>query len=108
MPALPVRASCACTILPSGNCLLTRAFALPVLVKWGKEQYEVELNVADGMDTFRAQLFALTMVAPDRQKLMLKGKQIKVVVSNKKKKKRRRKKNQRARERECRVLQRIQ
>ena len=45
-----------------------------VHVKWGKEQYkDIELNTTDSPQVFKAQLFALTNVQPDRQKIMLKG-----------------------------------
>ena len=46
----------------------------PVKVKWGKELFkDVELNTDEEPVVFRAQLFALTGVQPDRQKIMLKG-----------------------------------
>ncbi|XP_037068997.1 ubiquitin carboxyl-terminal hydrolase 14-like [Pollicipes pollicipes] len=45
-----------------------------VKVKWGKELFkDVELNTDEEPMLFRAQLFALTGVQPDRQKIMLKG-----------------------------------
>lgn len=45
-----------------------------VSIKWGKEKFEnVELNTDDPPDVFKAQLFALSGVAPERQKVMLKG-----------------------------------
>ncbi|KAF0312417.1 Ubiquitin carboxyl-terminal hydrolase 14 [Amphibalanus amphitrite] len=45
-----------------------------VKVKWGKELFkDVELNTDEEPVVFRAQLFALTGVQPDRQKIMLKG-----------------------------------
>ncbi|GAA6071738.1 ubiquitin carboxyl-terminal hydrolase 14, partial [Tachysurus ichikawai] len=43
-------------------------------VKWGKEKFEaVELNTEEPPMVFKAQLFALTGVQPDRQKVMIKG-----------------------------------
>lgn len=43
-------------------------------VKWGKELYkDVEVNTDDDPLLFKAQLFALTGVQPERQKVMLKG-----------------------------------
>uniref|UniRef100_A0A8C4X6A5 Ubiquitin carboxyl-terminal hydrolase n=1 Tax=Erpetoichthys calabaricus TaxID=27687 RepID=A0A8C4X6A5_ERPCA len=43
-------------------------------VKWGKEKFDgVELNTDEPPMVFKAQLFALTGVQPDRQKVMLKG-----------------------------------
>jgi hypothetical protein len=44
-------------------------------VKWGKENYEVES--VESLEEFQALLFSLTMVPPDRQKIMCKGKMIK-------------------------------
>jgi hypothetical protein len=49
-----------------------------VKVVWGKEKLSVELDETEDPDTFRAQLFALTQVDPDRMKLMFKGKVITV------------------------------
>ena len=43
-----------------------------VYVKWGKEKLEVEVDTAQDPLTFKGQLFALTGVAPDRQKVMIK------------------------------------
>jgi len=46
-----------------------------VKVKWGKENYpNVELNTDELPILFKAQLFALTGVQPERQKVMIKGK----------------------------------
>ncbi|PAV73239.1 hypothetical protein WR25_14322 [Diploscapter pachys] len=44
-----------------------------VYVKWGKEKLEVDVDTAQDPLTFKGQLFALTGVAPDRQKVMIKG-----------------------------------
>ncbi|GFR42512.1 hypothetical protein Agub_g3404 [Astrephomene gubernaculifera] len=45
-----------------------------VNVKWGKETYsDVELDMSQPPLVFKSQLFALTGVPPDRQKVMLKG-----------------------------------
>ncbi|XP_013781694.1 ubiquitin carboxyl-terminal hydrolase 14-like [Limulus polyphemus] len=45
-----------------------------VKVKWGKEVFpDVEVNTDEVPMVFKAQLFALTGVQPDRQKVMLKG-----------------------------------
>ncbi|XP_071807756.1 ubiquitin carboxyl-terminal hydrolase 14-like [Asterias amurensis] len=45
-----------------------------VNIKWGKEKYtSIECNVSESPDVFKAQIFALTGVQPDRQKVMLKG-----------------------------------
>lgn len=54
-------------------------FPLPVNVKWGKEKFDaVELNTEEPPMVFKAQLFALTGVQPDRQKVMVKGGTLKV------------------------------
>ncbi|MCJ8731146.1 hypothetical protein PDJAM_G00195940 [Pangasius djambal] len=48
--------------------------AVRLNVKWGKEKFEaVELNTEEPPVVFKAQLFALTGVQPDRQKVMVKG-----------------------------------
>ncbi|XP_048582845.1 ubiquitin carboxyl-terminal hydrolase 14 [Nematostella vectensis] len=45
-----------------------------VNVKWGKEKFGgVELNTDEPPQVFKAQLFALSSVPPERQKVMLKG-----------------------------------
>lgn len=52
---------------------------LSVNVKWGKEKFDaVELNTEEPPMVFKAQLFALTGVQPDRQKVMVKGGTLKV------------------------------
>ncbi|KAG8442168.1 hypothetical protein GDO86_011098 [Hymenochirus boettgeri] len=54
------------------NCPRMPLFS--VNVKWGKEKFEnVELNTDEPPMVFKAQLFALTGVQPDRQKVMVKG-----------------------------------
>ncbi|XP_022907303.1 ubiquitin carboxyl-terminal hydrolase 14 [Onthophagus taurus] len=48
--------------------------AFKVKVKWGKETYpDIEVNTEEPPMLFKAQLFALTGVQPERQKVMLKG-----------------------------------
>ncbi|KAL3288367.1 hypothetical protein HHI36_002815 [Cryptolaemus montrouzieri] len=45
-----------------------------VKIKWGKETYpDIEVNTDESPILFKAQLFALTGVQPERQKVMLKG-----------------------------------
>lgn len=47
---------------------------IAVKVKWGKEVYpDIEANTDELPILFKAQLFALTGVQPERQKVMLKG-----------------------------------
>jgi len=49
-----------------------------VVVKWGKQQFDVDIDTNDSVETFRAQLFALTNVPIERQKIMgVKGGQLK-------------------------------
>ncbi|XP_066262225.1 ubiquitin carboxyl-terminal hydrolase 14 [Euwallacea similis] len=44
-----------------------------VKVKWGKEAYQVEVNTDEPPELFKGQIFTLTGVLPERQKLMIKG-----------------------------------
>lgn len=45
-----------------------------VKVKWGREVYpEIDVNTDEEPILFKAQLFALTGVQPERQKIMCKG-----------------------------------
>lgn len=44
-----------------------------VNVKWGKEKYSVDLDLDESPLVFKSQLFTLTGVPPDRQKVMIKG-----------------------------------
>ena len=57
-----------------------RSNSRTVSVKWmGKQTFEdVDLDPSESPATFKAQLFAVSGVPPDRIKLMLKGKMIKV------------------------------
>jgi len=48
-----------------------------VNVKWSSKKYEVELDSDEPTDVFRAQIYALTDVSPDRQTLIAKGKTLK-------------------------------
>lgn len=44
---------------------------LTVTVKWGKQKFEnLELNTSDAVEVFKAQLYTLTQVPPERQKIM--------------------------------------
>eukprot|EP00967_Tisochrysis_lutea_P010547 scaffold12068_cov32-Tisochrysis_lutea.AAC.1 len=53
---------------------------LTVTVKWGKQKFEnIELDTAEPVEVFKAQLYALTAVPPERQKIMgVKGGFVKV------------------------------
>ncbi len=58
-------------------------FDMIVNVKWGKEKFDaVELNTEEPPMVFKAQLFALTGVQPERQKVMVKGGTLKVLDVN--------------------------
>lgn len=47
---------------------------IKVNVKWGKQKYDnVEVNTSEPGLVFKSQLFALTGVIPERQKIMVKG-----------------------------------
>lgn len=60
--------------------MLLLFFSFSVNVKWGKEKFDaVELNTEEPPMVFKAQLFALTGVQPDRQKVMVKGGTLKVL-----------------------------
>ena len=49
-----------------------------VNVKWGKQKFEkVEVNQDEPPVLFQAQMFALSGVPPERQKIMAKGKAMK-------------------------------
>lgn len=49
-----------------------------VNIKWGKQKFEkVEVNTNDPPEVFMAQIFALSGVPPERQKIMAKGKTLK-------------------------------
>lgn len=48
-------------------------------MKWGREKFgDVECNTDEPPVVFKAQLFALSGVQPDRQKVMMKGAVLKV------------------------------
>lgn len=47
---------------------------IKVKVKWGKENFpNIEVNTDEEPILFKAQLFALTGVQPERQKILCKG-----------------------------------
>ena len=52
-----------------------------VTVKWGKQKFEsVEIDTSSPVELFKAQLYALTQVPPERQKIMgVKGGTLKVL-----------------------------
>ena len=49
-----------------------------VNVKWGKEVFkQVEVDLTEDVMTFRSQMYCLSNVPVDKQKILVKGKQIK-------------------------------
>lgn len=48
-----------------------------VTLQWGKERLEVQIGKVEDLDVFRAKVYSLTNVLPDKQKLFFKGKLIK-------------------------------
>ena len=49
-------------------------------MKWGKEKFEnIEIDTSEPPEVFKAQLFALSGVPPERQKVMAKGTSLKVM-----------------------------
>lgn len=45
-------------------------------VKWNKETFQVEAQTSEGFEAFQGQLFSLTNVPAERQKILAKGKKI--------------------------------
>ncbi len=49
-----------------------------VIIKWGKQKFEnVEIDLEEDILTFKAQIYALTLVPVDKQKISFKGKLLK-------------------------------
>jgi hypothetical protein len=46
-------------------------------IKWGKESLTVDINNGEDLDSLRGRLYSVTLVQPDKQKLMFKGKFLK-------------------------------
>lgn len=56
------------------NSINLQFYFLSVKVKWGRENFpNIEVNTDEEPLLFKAQLYALTGVQPDRQKVMCKG-----------------------------------
>jgi hypothetical protein len=61
--------SCASSLsIPS---LISLSPRQQVTVKWGKQSHEVEVDPAETPAVFKGQLFCLTGVPPERQKIMV-------------------------------------
>ena len=59
--------------------VFSRLFSSAVHVKWGKEKYkDIECDTDEPPMVFKAQLFSLTGVQQERQKVMVKGAVVKV------------------------------
>ena len=68
-----------CFSIESENQNFLFCFLFIVHVKWGKEKFDnVEVNTAEPPELFQAQLYALSGVPIQRQKIMAKGKTLKV------------------------------
>ena len=51
---------------------------IKVSVKWNKQVFDdVEINLSEDISLFKSQIYALTNVPLDKQKIMVKGKIIK-------------------------------
>lgn len=48
-----------------------------VVVKWGKLKYDLDLDPAEGFEVLQGQLYCLTNVPVERQKIMVKGRKLK-------------------------------
>jgi hypothetical protein len=59
------------TVSPKAPTHPPAIMSLTVSVKWGKQKFEgVELDTSAPVELFKAQLYALTQVPPERQKIM--------------------------------------
>ena len=55
-----------------------QASTIKVSIKWGKQQFnDVEVNLQEDITLFKCQVYALTNVPVEKQKIMAKGKIIK-------------------------------
>lgn len=50
---------------------------LKLTIKWGKTNLNLDATISDSLETFKAQLYSLTSVLPEKQKLMFKGRFLK-------------------------------
>ena len=50
---------------------------LNLAIKWGKNTINLETASNESLEAFRAQLYSVTSVLPEKQKLMFKGKFLK-------------------------------
>lgn len=54
-----------------------RNMVIPVSVKWNKNAYDVEVDTTQPPPVFKFQMYSLTGVPPERQKIMIKGSALK-------------------------------
>ncbi|KAJ6113274.1 hypothetical protein N7523_006591 [Penicillium sp. IBT 18751x] len=57
--------------------LVVKMASIPIIVKHAGKRHEVELDPTSNGETLKYQLFSLTGVEPDRQKILVKGGQLK-------------------------------
>ena len=50
---------------------------ISVVVKWQGKKYDIDLDLSEPGSTFKFQIFSLTGVPPERQKVLIKGGQLK-------------------------------
>ena len=50
---------------------------IEVLIKWNKESMTIEPSQNDTLDDLKALVYSFTMVQPDKQKIIFKGKVLK-------------------------------
>lgn len=48
-------------------------FDLIVSLKWGKENLPISIDINEDATVFKAQIYALTAIPSDKQKIFLKG-----------------------------------
>ena len=46
----------------------------PIKIKWNKSDYTLEVDLSQDLSLLRTQLFSLTGVLPEKQKILMKGK----------------------------------
>ena len=63
-------------LLPPPSSLLISP-NVPVVVKWSGKKFNIDLDTTEPGSTFKLQIFSLTGVPPDRQKVLIKGGQLK-------------------------------
>jgi len=68
------------TTIPGEQCLASKHYRLKtmltltsVVVKHGKNKYDLELDTSSNGETFKYQVFSVTGVEPERQKIIAKG-----------------------------------